>query len=957
MVKKLTKLPHLLAALFLAASVAVPAMAQKKRVALQAFWWDFRNSNYPSGWANYLADMAPRLREAGIDAVWVPVNQKNANPMSNGYSPFDHYDLGDKFQKGRVTTPFGDKDEFLRMVAVLHANGIEVIQDIVLNHVDGAGSASGAGGQDSAAIRFYRDNRTLSNYNDIPNDPTNGFKQFRYSSFSTPGLEETAANYWARNGRWPKNWQNFNPGPGDNRFTGSDLTRIQFGPDIAFYPNAIGLATNATFNPVQAPNYMRDQSRAWMIWLKKQTGVDGWRLDAIKHFPTSVQEDILWNTMFNAGFANGGNDMWSVGEWVGGRNETDAWVDAVQGRAGAFDFNLRGFPNSPGLYGMVYGLGNYDLSNLPATQAFRRDRTVNFVNNHDTFRPTQPSSGSRGLNAVGDYPVDAQGNPVGWQSGSELSPNIDPREPRLAAAYAVTLGMDGSPCFFFEDLFDIGTRGVRYTHLPKDTSTLRFRDDIRFLSRAHQIFRLKDGAYFVPHASADHLILERGGRAIIGVNDSWANWQGTWITTQFAPGTRLIDYGGSSGPNDVRVVQADRRVQISTPPCNGTARRRGFSFWAPEGTNFDAPINIPAIPTTQEWELANDLGDSHPRSLQQGGEIPARSRATRTAGKIFAASGSLITYRLFPSFNTHSLTLLLTDACGTVIDSIAGTGNLIKTYNAPRTGWYTLRARNTSDTNSIGQRAWVNVTYSAPREIDARANPSFIPPSAQVGPNRFLCSNNRTINAFIDNNFTYTWLDSANNVLSNGATYQVPRGGLYRLRVRSNISGCVAEDSVRILGIQQLVLPQVSRAGDTLTAIPTGLPGVTWQWNRNGAPIQGATDSVFIALQPGNYTVTIRTNAGCTINSAAVVVTSLEKVLKDAAIAIYPNPTANFFAIALPEGQHANYILRNMEGKVVSTGLIEQEGIVSVEKLGTGIYLLQITNGKESVTKKVSVVR
>ena len=61
-----------------------------------------------------------------------------------GYSPFDHYDLGDKYQKD-FKTKMGDKDQLLRMVAVLKANGIDVVQDIVLNHIDGAGSQNGSG--------------------------------------------------------------------------------------------------------------------------------------------------------------------------------------------------------------------------------------------------------------------------------------------------------------------------------------------------------------------------------------------------------------------------------------------------------------------------------------------------------------------------------------------------------------------------------------------------------------------------------------------------------------------------------------------------------------------------------------------------------------------------------------------------------------------------------------------
>jgi len=54
------------------------------------------------------------------------------------------------FKKGNVRTRMGSKDELLRMIAVLHANGIEVIQDVVPNQMGGAGDWS-TGGLDPAA--------------------------------------------------------------------------------------------------------------------------------------------------------------------------------------------------------------------------------------------------------------------------------------------------------------------------------------------------------------------------------------------------------------------------------------------------------------------------------------------------------------------------------------------------------------------------------------------------------------------------------------------------------------------------------------------------------------------------------------------------------------------------------------------------------------------------------------
>jgi hypothetical protein len=81
-----------------------------KKVVLQAFWWDYHNNAYTHKWCNYLTELAPRLKSMGIDAVWIPPSSKNESPSYVGYAPFDHYDLGDKYQKGNTNTRLGTKE-------------------------------------------------------------------------------------------------------------------------------------------------------------------------------------------------------------------------------------------------------------------------------------------------------------------------------------------------------------------------------------------------------------------------------------------------------------------------------------------------------------------------------------------------------------------------------------------------------------------------------------------------------------------------------------------------------------------------------------------------------------------------------------------------------------------------------------------------------------------------------
>jgi alpha-amylase len=274
------KLPLIFVFAFLLSSFLAFGQTTVKKVVLQAFWWDYYNSNYHLNWSNYLTELAPRLKEMGVDAIWIPPSSKNESPSFVGYAPFDQYDLGDKFQKGSTGTRLGNKNELLRMIAVMHANGIEVIQDVVLNHSNGAGSATGAGGVDPNSYSVVN---------------AGGYKNFRYVSYNRPASSELQSNYWNRDGRWPKNYTNFYPNQNNNCTTG-DICSAFFGPDISYESDATGPSSNVSgFNPAQSANYMRNEARNWMMWLKKQTAVDGFRWDAVKHFPTYVQEDFSYN--------------------------------------------------------------------------------------------------------------------------------------------------------------------------------------------------------------------------------------------------------------------------------------------------------------------------------------------------------------------------------------------------------------------------------------------------------------------------------------------------------------------------------------------------------------------------------------------------------------------------------------------------------------------------------------
>lgn len=652
----------------------------RRQVVLQGFWWDYWNSNYPNGWSNYLVEIAPRLKSLGIDAVWIPPTIKNTGTNSVGYAPFDHYDLGDKYQKGNVKTRMGDKDELLRMVAVLKANGIDVIQDIVLNHVTGAGSANGQGGQDASAM---------------DDGSTNKYKNFRYTCFDTPASNETAANYLNRAGRFPKNWTNFYPNASNPCCT-NPINSPYWGPDISYEATAFGASGNASYNPNQTSNYMRDNMRNWMIWYKKQVGWDGVRLDAVKHFPSYVAEDYLWNIQFGSLWANGGEDMFAVGEWVGGTNELDTWVSDVQSRAGTFDFGLRN-----ALSGIVSGNGGFDLGTVPSYQQQNRYKTVPFVNNHDTFRPEK----------------DANGNYIGWDTGNELAPHVEPNDGRKSVVHAIILAVDGAPQIFFEDLFNIGYLSNRLTHSPSNPAELPIYSDMENLLWCHQNLHFKEGNYLVRWQAADALVIEREGKALVAVNDQWSTWQNlVGVQTAWSDGTILTDYSGANGTNTI-TVYGGGKVDIAIPPCDGSALlgRRGYSIWAPVGitTNYSQPNKR----ITQEWEMAGDLGDRHSLSLKQGGALPNNSTQCRVVGKIFVKAGEKVKLELYPENANNSITVLYADKDCAEFDSISAAGTIIDSIVPNYSGWLTIKIKNTTATQT-GQKCYVKLNYLAPEVVD-----------------------------------------------------------------------------------------------------------------------------------------------------------------------------------------------------------------------------------------------
>lgn len=96
-------------------------------VMMQSFEWDTDGSG---DFYKKLSKNAKKLKEAGIDALWLPPACKGSGDNEVGYGIYDLWDLGEFDQKGTVRTKYGTKEELIKAIEDLHEAGIKCYADV-----------------------------------------------------------------------------------------------------------------------------------------------------------------------------------------------------------------------------------------------------------------------------------------------------------------------------------------------------------------------------------------------------------------------------------------------------------------------------------------------------------------------------------------------------------------------------------------------------------------------------------------------------------------------------------------------------------------------------------------------------------------------------------------------------------------------------------------------------------
>jgi alpha-amylase len=309
----------------------------------------------------YCGHQAQAWARLGFTHVWLPPSYKSAYGGNEpGYAVYDLFDLGEFDQKGSVRTKYGTRRQYLLCIKKLQAAGIQVLADVVFNHRQGADETEKI---PVRQVHFDNRNEFAGEREEIEAYTKYTFpaRKNKYSSFiwdwhAFTGIDMEVDSekriYKILNG-YGHEWEDIL----DTEFGNFDYL---MGADVEF-----------------RNEHVREELKWWGKWFYKTTGVNGFRLDAVKHItPYFFMEWIDYMR------EHVNKDFFFVSEYW--RRDPDyliKYYEALHGRSHLFDVPLHYNFHEASQRG-----NHYDLRKIfdDTFLQYNSMGAVTFVDNHDT---------------------------------------------------------------------------------------------------------------------------------------------------------------------------------------------------------------------------------------------------------------------------------------------------------------------------------------------------------------------------------------------------------------------------------------------------------------------------------------------------------------------------------------------------------------------------------------------
>lgn len=264
------------------------------------------------------------LTNLGITAIWIssPVENISSLDPSNNSAAYHGYWAKDFY---RTNPYFGSVQDFETLVNTAHSYGIKVVIDFAPNHTSTAEYGNMVFPEDG---RLYKDGQLVGGFT---NDTAGIFNHEQWTDFST--------------------WEN------------------------GIYHSMYGLADLNQMNGT-VDTYLKDSINMWLDY-----GVDGIRVDAVKHMPMGWQTNWLSSIYTH-------KPVFVFGEWFNGGTDSDPEMDCFANESGMSLLDFR-FANA-----VRNALGNKTMSmkdfynTVLATETDYKEINdqVTFIDNHDMSR-------------------------------------------------------------------------------------------------------------------------------------------------------------------------------------------------------------------------------------------------------------------------------------------------------------------------------------------------------------------------------------------------------------------------------------------------------------------------------------------------------------------------------------------------------------------------------------------
>lgn len=475
---------------------------------------------------NRLKEDAKHLKELGITAVWTPPAYKATGTNDTGYGVYDLYDLGEFDQKGAVRTKYGTKEEYLAAIEALHAEGLAVYADVVLNHKAGADET-----ERFLAYEVDPDNRQEKQ--------SKSYEIEGWTKFTFPGRGDKYSDF-----KW--SWEHFT-GTDFNNENGKEAIYMIKGFQKGWTENESVDSEYGNYDYLMYADIdyghpaVVEEVKKWADWYIKETGVDGFRLDAIKHINDHFVQEFVETIR-----AQHGDDFYVVGEYWKYRYGTiKEYLEATD-----FSLDLFDVPLHQNFHVASQQGKDYDLRELFKETLVAKNPThaVTFVDNHDS------------------------------QPGQALQSFVEPWFKPLA--YGVTLLREqGFPCLFYGDYY--GIKGAN----PID-SQQTFLDKLLYLRANHAYGEQRD--YF-DHSNCvgwTRLGNEEHPYGLAAViSNSEEGFKDMYVGEQYA-GQTFADYTGNR----------EDRVEIAEDGNGRFPVKAGsISVWVKDGISLEEAFDESAV--------------------------------------------------------------------------------------------------------------------------------------------------------------------------------------------------------------------------------------------------------------------------------------------------------------------------------------------------------------------------